>query len=220
MSDAVNVRSLDAVRLARTAVAEYRDEAGRAIAEAMADGERQVHRITTDLRLHWEGTRRRKERELNHLKSEMARAELQAMGTMRSTREERAAVDRCQRQIEEATAKINRIRRWATQLERDLMMFRGQCQVLGRLVEGDLVRSEAKLVLALDRLEAYLAPDHSTRGPAAGATDAGDAGTDRTVTRAPADLDRVDADDDETAPEIEAAEPDADADAARPEDAP
>ncbi|MFK7960993.1 MAG: hypothetical protein AB8G96_10755 [Phycisphaerales bacterium] len=207
MSDSVDVRNLDALRLARTAIAEYRDEAGRALAEALSDADRQVHRITTDLRVHWEGTRRRKERELNHLKSEMARAELQAMGTMRSTREERAAVDRCQRQIEDATQKIAKIRRWAVQLERDLMMFRGQCQVLGRLVEGDLVRSEAQLVLAVERLEAYLAPERPNRGPSDPGPSEGAGTVD--VRRAPAEAPEPasQADGDETSERADASAP-------------
>lgn len=165
--DAIEVRSLDALRTARFAVAEYREVAARALGEAIADGERTVHYLTVELRGRWEQERRSKERMLNHLKSELARAELQAQGSMVSTREERAKVDHCKRAIEHANRKLAAIRGWTANLERELALFRGQLQGLSRLVDGDLKRGEAELVLAVERLETYLAPEHSRADPRA-----------------------------------------------------
>jgi len=170
VSDQVDVRNLDAVRDARAAIAEYRENARRALAEAAADAERSVRFIVDELRMRWEQERRRQERQLNHLKSELARAELQAQGQggMVSVREEKARVERCRRAIEHATHKLARIRHWSAMLERELGMFKGQTQNLGRLVEGDLKRAEAELALTERRLEEYLRPDDVRRDPRAG----------------------------------------------------
>jgi hypothetical protein len=134
VSDQIDIRNLQAIRDARAAVMEYREVARGALGEAIAEADRSVRFITGELRSRWEQERRRQERLLNHLKSELARAELQSQGQggMVSTREERAKVDRCQRAIHEADRKIARIRQWSVVLERELGMLRGQTQGLGR----------------------------------------------------------------------------------------
>jgi hypothetical protein len=175
VSDQIDVRNLEAIRDARAAVMEYREVARGALGEAIAEADRSVRFITGELRSRWEQERRRQERLLNHLKSELARAELQSQGQggMVSTREERAKVDRCQRAIQEADRKIARIRQWSVVLERELGMLRGQTQGLGRMLDGDLKRAEAELALAVARLEEYLRPAdarHETR-PAASDTE-------------------------------------------------
>lgn len=176
MADQIDVRNLDALRDARAAVMDYRETAQAALGEAIAEADRSVRYVTQDLRSRWEHERRSQERRLNHLKTELARAELQSQGQggMVSTREERANVERCQAAIETANRKLGRIRQWGSVLERELGMLRGQSQMLGRLVEGDLKRAEAELSIAVDRLEEYLRPTQSRPDPRAVPRDRGD----------------------------------------------
>jgi hypothetical protein len=176
VADQIDVRNLDALRDARAAVMEYRETAQAALGEAIAEADRSVRYVTQDLRARWEQERRSQERRLNHLKTELARAELQSQGQggMVSTREERANVERCQAAIETANRKLARIRQWSAVLERELGMFRGQSQVLGRHVEGDLKRAEAELSIAVDQLEEYLRPADARPDPRAAPRAPGD----------------------------------------------
>ena len=70
---------------------------------------------------------------------------------------ERKAVNKAQRLLEEAETKINNVKRWSRLLDREVPLYRGLCQQLGRAVEGELPQALVKLENMISTLEKYVA---------------------------------------------------------------
>jgi len=156
MRQAANVRSLDAIAAAKAAVAEFREVVKLALSEASAEVQRTHWWLQNEQPLYWRGELKKRNDKLQQAKSEYHRAQLQAINSSVSTREQRKLVDRAQAAFEEAEKKAALCRRWAVEFERESLLFRGALQPLQRAVEGDLERATVRLDQLMDRLDAYL----------------------------------------------------------------
>lgn len=179
MREAADVRSLDALREARFALGEYRDVVRTALSEALADAQRTQFWIESDRKFHWRMQLKKRQEKLQQEKSELARAQLAAQGSMVSTREERKRVERAQHAVDDAEQHLRAIARWSTILEREVTIFRGQLQQLGRSIDGDLPKADAKMVNMIEHLEAYIRlPSKGTKSRAAAKKDEAKAETE------------------------------------------
>jgi hypothetical protein len=91
--------------------------------------------------------------------------------TPRAT-EEKVAVQKAERRVEEAERKLRIIQKWCKELEREILLYEGRARQLGNFVESDAKSAIAQLERMLDALDAYLrvAPPVSAPGPAFSST--------------------------------------------------
>lgn len=157
MRESADVRSLDALRDARAALTRFRETVRLALSEAVSDVQRTTWWVASDRKAHWKAQLRRRNELMQQARSELARAELAATGSMVSCREERGRVEKVKRAIEEAEEKLRTIGRWERALEREQSIFRAAMQPLSRAVEGDLPIADARLLSMMDALAKYVA---------------------------------------------------------------
>jgi hypothetical protein len=178
MARKADVRSLEALKQAKAAIAEFRETARSALAEAYSEAQRTLWWLQQSQSTYWQQEYRRRLEKVNHAKSELYRAQLAAMDPEATCLEQRKALEHAQRAVREAEAKIKAVKQWTIQLDRELTIYRGQTQGINHALEADLPKAEAGLSLMMDRLDAYIRTRIDDGGPAraAGQGDGGSGG--------------------------------------------
>jgi chromosome segregation ATPase len=178
MARKADVRSLEALKQAKAAIAEFRDSARAALSEAHSEAQRTLWWLQQTQATHWQQEYRRRVERVNHAKSELYRAQLAAMDPEATCLEQRKALEMAQRSVREAEAKIKAVKQWTIQLDRELTIYRGQTQRINHAIEGDLPKAEAALSLMMDRLDAYIRTQIDQGGPARSTADDSKSGGD------------------------------------------
>jgi len=156
MRRAADVKSINALKDAKAALVEFREVVTGALVEANAEVQRTLWWVQHDRAGHWRREVRRRTEQLSQAKSELYRAKLAAMDPHASCIEQKKMVEKAERRLEEAQEKIRLTQKWARVMDREMLLFRGQCQGVARAVEAELPRGEAKLEQLLDRLHEYM----------------------------------------------------------------
>ena len=162
MRQAAHVSSIDALKDFKRALGTFGIVVNTALGEAQADLQRTTWWIQQDQLARWKNEKRRRSTKLEQAKSELFRAQVAAPDQRVPATLQRNAVDKAQRLLDEAETKIANVKRWSRVLEREVVLYKGHCQKLGRAVEGDLPRALIKLDKMVAALEKYVA----IRGPA------------------------------------------------------
>ena len=174
MRHSADVKSIDALKDAKAALAEFRNVARIALAEAFSDVQRPHSWLQGDRRTWWQAEVRRRQEKVNQAKSDLYRAQLAAMDDRPSCIEQRKQLQRSERALEEAHRKVELVRKWTRVLDREMLLFRGKCQPIARAVDGDLAKGEARLEVLLDDLDAYVRLQAPASGPPRPASGGGD----------------------------------------------
>ncbi len=156
MRQAARVSSINALKDFKRALTAFGTLANTAIGEAHADVQRTTSWVRQDQLAHWRNARRRRTSQLAQAKSELFRAEVASPDQRVPATLERTAVEKAQRLLEEAETKLDNVKRWGRLLEREVPLYQGHCQQLGRAVEGDLPRALVKLETMIGALEKYV----------------------------------------------------------------
>ena len=156
MRQSADVRSIDALKHAKAALAEFREIAGVALSEAQSEIQRTLWWLQHDQTTHWQHEVKRRSEKVAQAKNDLYRAELAAMDSQVSCIEQRKLLQRAEHQLDEARQKLQTLKHWIRILEREMLLFRGQCQPLAQAIDNELPTGEAKLEQMLDRLEAYV----------------------------------------------------------------
>ena len=169
MRQFARVSSIDALKQFKQALAEFRTIATTALDEAQADVQRTAWWIEHDQLSHWQIQLRKRATKLAQAKSELFRAQVASPDQRVSATLERKAVEKAEALVEEAESKIAAVKRWGRVLEREILLYRGQCQQLARAIEGDLPQALLRLDRMVEALEKYVqltAPTSDPRLPA------------------------------------------------------
>lgn len=156
MAKGARVTSIDALARFRAAYAEFQEQAKLALSNAESDVNRTRTWLQSDRLLFWQQQKRIRERKVQETKSELFRAQLDAAKDGRNTSVERKAVQKAVRAVEEADHKIDRVKYWMRNMDREYMMFRGQMQGLGGRLDRDAPRGLARLAMLMDHLDKYI----------------------------------------------------------------
>ena len=92
--------------------------------------------------------------------------------------DQRRALDKAKRNIQECEYKLQQISKWTRELDREAMLFQASLHRLNRIVDGDLERGVAWMASLLDHLNNYVNTP-APKLPRADSLDAGDAGSTR-----------------------------------------
>lgn len=147
------VTSIDALRDFRAALIDFADTARGALGEALSDVQRTSWWIQHDMRDHWQRELKSRQNKLAEAKTDLARAQMQ----QKSDVLERKAVQAWVRRVEEAEEKLRAIKRWAVAMEREQMIFRGQCSGMSAAIDGELPKTIAWMERMIDSLQQYIA---------------------------------------------------------------
>jgi hypothetical protein len=156
MKRTADVKSVDAIRDAKAALAEFRETVNVALGEANAEAQRTLWWLQNDQTTYWRSEVRRRNEKLNQAKSELYRAQLAAMDEHVRCTEQRKMVERAQRALEEAMQRVEKVKQWIRVLDRELMIYKAQCQSIARAVEVELPKAEGRLEQYRAQLDRYL----------------------------------------------------------------
>jgi hypothetical protein len=152
MSQFARVTSIDALREFRAALIEFADTGRSALGEALSEVQRTVWWIQNEMRDHWQRELKQRSNKLAEARTDLARAQMQ----QRSDVTERKAVQAAVRRVEEAEEKLRQIKKWSTEMERQQMLFRGQCSQLSGSLDGELPKTIAWMERMIDSLQQYV----------------------------------------------------------------
>lgn len=159
MAGEANITDISALEEFRRALIRFREEIGVAIAEADSEIKSTFIWLERDRVLHWRRAVPRFEEELTSAKSALFRKEMQTMGTGQrpSTIDEKKAVERLKRKVEDARERLEFSRRWLVTLDRDVSLFKGAISPIAAVYDRDLPDAILRLRNMTLALEAYLA---------------------------------------------------------------
>jgi len=154
-----NITDIAALDEFRRALIKFREEVGIAVAEADSEVKSTFVWLERDRMLHWRRAVPRLDEELVGAKSALYRKEMQTMGTGKrpSVIDEKKAVERAKRRAEDARERLERTRRWAATLDRDVSIFKGAMSPIATMIDRDLPDAILRLRNMALALEAYLA---------------------------------------------------------------
>ena len=156
MRRTADVKAIESLREARAAVADFRDTVRVALSEAQSEAQRVLWWVQQDRKGYWKHEIRRRTEKVAEARSELYRAKLAAMDPQASCFEQKKLLQRAEDRLAEAEQKMRNVEKWARVLDREVLLFKGQCQSLGRAVDAELPLADGKLKMMHDQLEAYL----------------------------------------------------------------
>jgi len=154
-----NITDISALDEFRRALIKFREEVGVAAAEADSEVKSTFIWLERDRMLHWRRMVPRLDEEVVGAKGALYRKEMQTMGTGKrpSVIDEKKAVERAKRKVEDARERLERTRRWLATLDRDVSLFKGAMSPIATMIDRDLPDAILRLRNMALALEAYLA---------------------------------------------------------------
>ncbi len=154
-----NITDISALDEFRRALIKFREEVGVAVAEADSEVKSTFIWLERDRMLHWRRMVPRLDEELVGAKGALYRKEMQTMGTGKrpSVIDEKKAVERAKRKVDDARERLERTRRWLATLDRDVSLFKGAMSPIATMIDRDLPDAILRLRNMALALEAYLA---------------------------------------------------------------
>lgn len=184
MRKAARVTSIDALKDFRRVLAEFTTLATTALGEAHAYVRRTTSWVEHEQPSYWKNERRRRQARLAEARNELYRAQVEAADAQVSASLQRRAVERTQAAVDEAETKLRNTKRWSRLLDRETILYKGECQKLARTLDAEMPQAMARLDKMVESLERYvklavptLAPDVGIR-TAPDQDEAGEAGTE------------------------------------------
>ncbi len=156
MDNAAKVTSLEVLLQFKAALIEFSEAVQLSLGEANSDVNRVQGWLRNDRINYWKQQIRHRNNRLADAKSELMRAEISSSDTRASAVVERKLVEKWKRQVAEAEQKVQNIKQWSMKLDREIPIFKGRCQSLARIMEGDLPKALAKLDRLSTALEKYV----------------------------------------------------------------
>jgi len=153
---AARVSSINALKDFKRALGSFATVINSALAEAQSDLQRTTWWVQQDRLTHWQVQKRKRTTQLAQAKSELFRAQVASPDQRVSATLERKAVDQAQQRLAEAETKLASSKRWSRVLEREVILYRGQCQQLARAIEGDVPGALIRLDKMVGALEKYV----------------------------------------------------------------
>lgn len=157
MAGQARLISVDALLAAKATVQRFIDEASAALGEAEADAQRTLQWLRYDQVAHWQSQVRQRHDAVEMAKAELRRKQLTAIPEGPTAVDERRAVERAKKREDDARARVEHVRRWLIQLEREHTLFKGSAQGLADAIARDLPAALVRLDRMIASVLAYAA---------------------------------------------------------------
>ena len=158
MSEQVKVADVETIERFRASLVMAAETFGLALEEAEGEIERTLAWLETDRPETWRTRIRKSQDKVVECKSALFRKqEIKATPEARpSVVDERKALERAQRHLEACEEKLRNSRKWATELPRQMVVFKGALSGMHALLDRDVPRINAMLKRMTEHLEEYL----------------------------------------------------------------
>ena len=167
MAERAHVSSVDALEAFRATLVIYLSKARPALEEVSSDILRTRMWLQNDQRMHWETQVRRRTKELEQAQQAVSSARMSDFRQNIST--EQLAMQRARRALDEAEAKLKRLKWWNREFDSRVQPLAKQLEKLHTVLSHDMVQAAAYLNEAVNTLAAY-----AERGPAPTAPPSGE----------------------------------------------
>ncbi len=159
------VQSTDAIGAFRPALIHFADAGQSALDEINSSFQRTIDWLRLEQRDHWKRQIRRRTEAVTQAKDAYRRKRLflDATGMRPSAIDERRALERAKRQLEEAHWKLAATERWARSLEKHVLEYRANTQALAGTLEHDIPVAVARLDRMLGALGDYAAESQAQK---------------------------------------------------------
>lgn len=159
MNRAANVSSIEAIRAFRPTLIKFAEEVRQALAEVQGEVQRTVAWLETEQGPFWQRQIRKCQEEVQQAKLALNQKRLYKTptGGRQTAVDEERALKRAKRRLEIAEQKVQAVKRWRRDLEREWARQQGLLQRLGQNAEHDVPQAVALLERMSRSLEAYVA---------------------------------------------------------------
>ena len=164
MTRSANLTSIEAIANLKAALVEFSASASDALVQLGIEARRPEAWIEQDRAHYWPRQVQRASDAVSEARLALQRCELTIDGSERSCYDERKALEKAKRRLNEAEAKVAAVRRWRVEIRKEIEAFEVQAAKLQQYLESDFSRGLA----ALDRMADALARYVQTGGPATG----------------------------------------------------
>lgn len=166
-----NLTSTDAVTALRGALVQFSATASDALVQLTLEARRPVAWIEHDRAQYWPRQVQRSSDAVSEAKLALQRCELTIDGDSgRSCYDERKALEKAKRRLQEAEDKVAAVKRWKVEIRKEIEAFEVQAAKLQQYLDSDLVRALAALDRMADALGQYVQQAGPASPPATGET--------------------------------------------------
>ena len=173
MAEKAHVISVDALESFRANLILYVSRARPTVEEVSSDVLRIRLWLQNDQRLHWEAQLRRRTKELEQAQAALSGARLSDLRGDKTM--EQNAVRRAKAALEEAEAKLKRLKQWNREFDSQVQPLVKQLEKLHTVLSNDMLLANAYLTKAITTLAEYAEmapPSVEAASPAPGAPEA------------------------------------------------
>jgi hypothetical protein len=150
------LHSLQALKDAKFAVAEFAESVSRTMASVDADINRITQWLTQDRPAHWKTQVRHREEAVAKVQADIMRKRIIAAPEPASIVEEQKALEKAKRRLDSAKRKLDAVRRWAPVWEREALLYKTSCRGLTEAVHRDMPAAGNRLDTLMKSIDAYL----------------------------------------------------------------
>jgi hypothetical protein len=151
-----SIQSVEALKDAKAALAEFTDAVTQTLASVDADINRVSQWLTQDRPAYWKAVIRRREDEVAKAHAAIMRKRIIAAPEPASVVEEHKAWDKAKRRLAAAQKKLDNVRRWQPIWEREALLYKTSCRGLAEAVHRDMPGAAARLESMMKSLDEYL----------------------------------------------------------------
>ncbi|MBX3378813.1 MAG: hypothetical protein KF805_01855 [Phycisphaeraceae bacterium] len=156
MSESARISSVTALRDLKTALAQFIEQINVAFASVDAEIGRMGQWLQQERPAYYKHAVRRAEDAVTRAKSEISRKQYMRAPEPVSVVEERKALEKVKRRLEELQRKQEAVRKWAPRWEREAMMYKSTCRPLNEYLQATLPRAIERLEKMAVAIEDYL----------------------------------------------------------------
>lgn len=162
MSESARISSVAALRDLKTALTQFIEQTNIAFASVDAEIGRTGQWLQQERPAYYKHAVRRAEDAVTRAKSDISRKQYMRAPEPVSVVEERKALEKLKRRLEELQRKQDAVRKWAPRWERESMMYKSTCRPLTEYVQATLPRAIDRLEKMAVAIEEYLRLQVST----------------------------------------------------------
>ena len=159
MSGTARIDSVDALRMFRTVLVKFAEQAQVSLGDAEGEMARVLVWLETEQTTYWSGQIRKRHDWVEKCKEAVRQKKLfkSPTGSTQSAVEEEKALRMAIKKEEEAVEKLKAVRRYIPRLQKEISMYKGGVQRLATTVSSDIPLAVSRLDKMTQALEAYAA---------------------------------------------------------------
>ncbi len=157
MSDAANVRSVEAVARFAASLRQFEDEASQSLLAIDQQVTKALQWLEEEQPAYWRSQMRRQYDEVARARNALENCQMRVVaGDRPSCLEEEKALRAAKKRLEIATAKPDIVRSWAIKVRREVDEYRGRIGKLQQTLDGEVPRTLALLDRTQAALDSYI----------------------------------------------------------------